>query len=83
MIHTASLMHDDVVDESPVRRGKLTAAVACCAKLHTPWLRSAALSKLRTLCTEVGEWCKPSTRGIKEFPGCLEGNSVESADRYL
>jgi hypothetical protein len=32
MIHTASLMHDDVVDESPVRRGKLTAAVACCAQ---------------------------------------------------
>ncbi|CAL8471829.1 g11371 [Coccomyxa elongata] len=24
MIHTASLMHDDVVDESPVRRGKMT-----------------------------------------------------------
>ena len=27
MIHTASLMHDDVVDESPVRRGAFSAAV--------------------------------------------------------
>lgn len=29
MIHTASLMHDDVVDESPVRRGTSLMGSTC------------------------------------------------------
>ena len=36
MIHTASLMHDDVVDESPVRRGVLSTLV--CVKWAFLWL---------------------------------------------
>lgn len=38
MIHTASLMHDDVVDESPVRRGLLHCTI--CVQL--PFYQSHA-----------------------------------------
>ncbi len=66
MIHTASLMHDDVVDESPTRRGRTASFLQC-----TPLLFEGAPHTLE-LIIPLATFSRAGTAG------CMSAVSVQA-----